>query len=55
MCPSLDIASQGKSIEDAKSNIKKLKNCFFEYSDNNEISNRINKEYYLSSLEVDVA
>ncbi len=40
LCPELDIASQGASIEEARSNLIEALTLFFEAADEGEISRR---------------
>ena len=40
LCPELDIASQGETIEEAKHNIKEAVELFFECASNEEINQR---------------
>ena len=40
LCPELDIASQGESIEDALSNLREAVDLFFEAADPREIRER---------------
>jgi predicted RNase H-like HicB family nuclease len=40
LCPELDIASQGASIEDALSNLREAVNLFFETADPKEMRER---------------
>lgn len=40
LCPELDIASQGNSIEEAKSNLKEAVELFFEFASESEIKKR---------------
>ena len=40
LCPELDIASQGSSIEEAKENLKEAVELFFECASEKEISNK---------------
>jgi predicted RNase H-like HicB family nuclease len=54
LCPELDIASQGESIEQAKANLAEALELFFETADAEEISSRTHIETYLTSLEVSV-
>ncbi|MBI3258352.1 MAG: type II toxin-antitoxin system HicB family antitoxin [Ignavibacteriae bacterium] len=42
LCPELDIASQGDTIEEAKHNLQEAVELFFEYASETEKSNRIN-------------
>ena len=54
LCPELDIASQGFSIEEAKANLAEAIELFFENADKTEIAGRVHSETYLTSLEVSV-
>lgn len=40
LCPELDIASQGESVEQAKANLKEAVELFYEYASPNEIEHR---------------
>jgi predicted RNase H-like HicB family nuclease len=48
LCPELDIASQGFTIEEAKSNLKEAVELFFEYASESEIKSRETKRYYFT-------
>jgi predicted RNase H-like HicB family nuclease len=54
LCPELDIASQGTTIESAKANLTEAIELFFETADASEIAGRVHSETYLTSLEVSV-
>lgn len=41
LCPELDIASQGDSIENARNNLIEALELFFEVADPSEIQNRL--------------
>lgn len=41
LCPELDIASQGESIEKARHNLSAALKLFFEVADSSEIQNRL--------------
>jgi predicted RNase H-like HicB family nuclease len=41
LCPELDIASQGYSIEEAKDNLKEAIELFLEFASPSEIENRL--------------
>ena len=55
LCPELDIASQGKSVEEAKSNLAEAVELFFETASKDEIRDRLKKDIFISPLEVAVA
>jgi predicted RNase H-like HicB family nuclease len=42
LCPELDIASQGETIEEARHNLQEALELFFEAASEQEISNRLN-------------
>ncbi|MBN8645518.1 MAG: type II toxin-antitoxin system HicB family antitoxin [Planctomycetes bacterium] len=55
LCPQLDIASQGDSIEQARLNLVEAVELFFECADNAEITARLSDETYVGQIEVRVA
>jgi predicted RNase H-like HicB family nuclease len=54
LCPELDIASQGKTIEEARYNIREALELFFEYASQEEIRDRFRGEVYITQVEVAV-
>lgn len=54
LCSELDIASQGDSVEDARSNLREAVELFFETAHPNEIDGRMNSEVYITPMEVEV-
>lgn len=54
LCPELDIASQGESVQEAKSNLKEALELFFETASPQEIDTRLHDEIYITRLEVAV-
>lgn len=54
LCPELDIASQGDSIEEAKANLVEAIELFWETADKSEIKSRIHNEVFITQLEVSV-
>ena len=55
LCPELDVASQGVSVEDAKKNLTEAVELFFECASEAEVSQRLSSETFVSSMEVQVA
>lgn len=55
LCPELDIASQGDSIEDAAHNLREAIELFLECASPEEISTRRKTEIYITRLDVKVA
>jgi len=54
LCPDLDIASQGDTIEEARHNLIEALELFFETADKSEIQGRLHEEIFVSRLEVAV-
>lgn len=52
LCPELDIASQGDSIESARDNLREALELFFECASPDEIQQRLHGEVYITQLEV---
>jgi len=52
ICPELDVASQGASIEEATKNLKEAVELFLEYADKNEIHQRLHSDLYITQFEV---
>ncbi|NHZ72637.1 MAG: type II toxin-antitoxin system HicB family antitoxin [Aquificales bacterium] len=46
LCPELDIASQGDTVEEAKSNLAEAIELFLEVSDPSEIQNRLPRSLF---------
>jgi predicted RNase H-like HicB family nuclease len=54
LCPELDIASQGGSVEEARRNLKEALELFFETASKEEIRERLHEEVFVTRLEVAV-
>jgi len=54
LCPELDIASQGNTIEEAKNNLIEALELFFDVADPSEITNRLHSEIFITRLEITV-
>ncbi len=48
LCPELDIASQGATIQEASSNLQEAIELFLEEADPQEIEERLHEEQYVS-------
>lgn len=55
LCPEVDVASQGDTVEEAKQNLLEAVQLFFECASPAEISQRLSAELFISSLEAEVA
>lgn len=54
LCPELDIASQGSTKEEAKENLLEAIELFLEVADPTEVAKRLQKETFVTQLEVTV-
>jgi predicted RNase H-like HicB family nuclease len=54
LCPELDIASQGDSVEQARRNLLEALELFFETASESEIQQRLHDEVFITRLEVKV-
>ncbi len=52
LCPELDIASQGKSVEEARSNLREAIDLFVETASPAELKERLREEVYVTHVEV---
>jgi predicted RNase H-like HicB family nuclease len=54
LCPELDIASEGASIKEARSNLIEALTLFFETASPSEVSRRTRNEIFITQVEVPV-
>ncbi|OGJ87057.1 MAG: hypothetical protein A2268_15210 [Candidatus Raymondbacteria bacterium RifOxyA12_full_50_37] len=54
LCPELDVASQGKTIEQAKANLNEAVELFLETASKAELRSRLHKDIFVSQMEVAV-
>jgi predicted RNase H-like HicB family nuclease len=52
LCPELDIASQGDTVETARDNLKEALELFFECACPDEIQQRLSSEVFVTQVEV---
>jgi predicted RNase H-like HicB family nuclease len=52
LCPELDIASQGGTIEEARDNLREALELFFESASPDEIKQRFHEEVYVTRVAV---
>ncbi len=55
LCPEVDVASQGDTVEEAKLNLKEAVELFFECASESEVAERLSSESFVSPLEVSIA
>ncbi len=54
LCPELDIASQGKSVEEASDNLREALTLFFETASPTELKERLHTEVYVTHFDLKV-
>jgi len=52
LCPEVDIASQGSSVELARDNLKEALALFYEYADTQEIRTRERGDLFVTRVEI---
>jgi predicted RNase H-like HicB family nuclease len=54
LCPELDIASQGDTVEGARDNLREALELFYETAPAEEVERRFHKEVFVTRVEVAV-
>jgi len=54
LCPELDIASQGDTVEEARENLKEALELFFECASPDEVERRLCDDVFVTQIEVAV-
>lgn len=54
LCPEVDIASQGSTIEEARANLIEALTLFFETASPSEVARRLHGEVFVTQVEVPV-
>lgn len=52
LCPELDIASQGGTVQEARDNLREALELFFSTASASEIDERMSGEVYITQLDV---
>ena len=55
LCPELDVASQGGTVEEAKSNLQEAIELFFEHASKEEIISRLKTDVFITNMQIAVA
>ncbi len=55
LCPELDVASQGNTVEEAKSNLQEAIEIFFEHASKEEIVSRLKTDVFITNVQIAVA
>jgi len=54
LCPELDVASQGDSVEEAKANLQEAIELFFEHASEREVETRLKGDIFITNVQVAV-
>lgn len=54
LCPELDVASQGDTIETARENLREALELFFECASSQEIQTRVASDVFVTQIEVGI-
>ena len=54
LCPEVDVASQGDTVDEARKNLKEALELFFESASPEEIKERLHEEVYITQVEITV-
>ena len=52
LCPEVDVASQGSTVQEARANLQEALELFFEMASESEISRRLRSEVYVTRVHV---
>lgn len=52
LCPELDIASQGDTVEAARDNLKEALELFFETASEEEVRGRLHEDIFVTQVEI---
>jgi predicted RNase H-like HicB family nuclease len=55
LCQELDVASQGNTVEEAKSNLQETIELFFEHASKDEIASRLKTDVFITNVQIAVA
>jgi len=54
LCPELDVASQGNTVEEAKSNLQEAIELLLEHASKDEIAFRLKKDFFITNMQIAV-
>jgi len=52
LCPEVDVASQGSTVDEARANLQEALELFFEAASETEVRERLHGEVYVTQVEV---
>lgn len=54
LCPELDVASQGDTVEEAKKNLQEAIELLFEHASKDEIALRLKNDFFITNMQIAV-
>lgn len=54
LCPELDIASQGDTVEESKMNLQEAIELFFEHASSEEVDYRLKSDIFITNMQISV-
>lgn len=54
LCPELDVASQGATVEEATANLREAVELFLECADPEEVARRVHSQVFVTRFEAEV-
>ena len=54
LCPEIDVASQGNTIEEARNHLQEAIELFFEYASEEEIKSRLKSDFFITNMLIEV-
>lgn len=54
LCPEVDVASQGGTVDEARANLQEALELFFETASESEITERFRGEVYITQVDVPI-
>ena len=54
LCPELDVASQGDTVEEAKNNLQEAIELLLEHASTSELDRRLKKDLFITNMQIEV-
>lgn len=54
LCPEVDVASQGNTIEEARNNLQEAIELFLESASKDEIASRLKNDFFITNMQIAV-
>ena len=54
LCPEVDVASQGTTIEEARNNLQEAIELFLEHASKEEIASRLKNDFFITNMQIAV-